>query len=90
MKTNEIPVPDEQDAAPPESHDERFDALCNNIGACVGNDDEIESLQTVATHLWQLLTPGQEAEFFADAEVKALETTAEGWAESQQRDLDPE
>jgi hypothetical protein len=62
----------------PTTHGERFDALLQNIAAATGNDAEIEALRDLIEALWQLLTPEQEAEFFANC--GAIETKAARWA----------
>lgn len=62
----------------PQSNGERFDALLQNISAATGNDSEIEALRDLIETLWQLLTPEQEAEFFANC--GAIETKASCWA----------
>jgi hypothetical protein len=75
------------------SHSERFDALVNNIGAapCLTADDlegtgEIEALHTVITGLWQHLSKDNQAKFFADADIRALEAKAEHWANEEPPD----
>jgi hypothetical protein len=62
----------------PQSNGERFDALLQNISAATGNDAEIEALRDLIEALWQLLTPEQEAEFFANC--GAIEIKAARWA----------
>jgi hypothetical protein len=74
----------------PPTHSERFDALVNNIGAapCLTADDvegtgEIEALHTVITALWLQLSEANQAKFFADADIRALEAKAEQWANEE-------
>jgi hypothetical protein len=62
----------------PTTNGERFDALLQNVAAATGNDAEIEALRDLIEALWQLLTPEQEAEFFADS--GAIERKAARWA----------
>lgn len=62
----------------PTTNGERFDALLQNIAAATGNDSEIQALRDLIETLWQLLTPEQEAEFFANC--GAIETKAARWA----------
>jgi hypothetical protein len=62
----------------PPTHGERFDALLQNIATAPGNDGEIDALRDLIETLWQLLTPEQEAEFFANC--GAIETKAARWA----------
>ncbi len=76
MSKSELPSPNE-----------RFDTLVDNLGdaPCLSGDDvdgedELGALHLIIAGLWQQLSKGDKAKFFADADITVLEAKARHWA----------